>query len=282
MTIGAIIKQVIYDIYCHPKRFILFLLLPYSIIWTVLEPVIYFNPKIHLVGWYKFLLILFVSLIIALVKMKRSTQIDIKVPHSNTTIQLKFGDLFLESDCKVIPVNEFFDSKLGDHVAENSVHGVFINRILGGHENLFDKLVNSELEAMSYELVERKSGNNKKYSIGTTVNVQTHGSTYFLVALCRTDIKTLKAKAEVYELMLALQSLWSKARNCCNGKAISLPLIGGGLSNVDLTPNMLLRLIIISIIAETKKNKITETIRIILHQKYRENVNLDTIKEEFG
>ena len=55
------------------------------------------------------------------------SKIELKVPASDSTIEIKFGDIFTAEGNVVIPVNEYFDGLLGDHVSERSLRGIFID-----------------------------------------------------------------------------------------------------------------------------------------------------------
>ncbi len=82
-------------------------------------------------------------------------------------IEIKYGDLIQDEDHKVISVNKYFDSHIGDNiVARNSLHGQLIEKILGKKEE-FDRLIEKHL--FQYEFTEIKrtnpNGKTKKYPV---------------------------------------------------------------------------------------------------------------------
>ena len=182
----------------------------------------------------------------------------------------------------MIPVNEFFDSKLGEPVSRQSIHGLFISQCFGGHGTSLDTLVDESLKNTPFDAVQRPEGRQKRYPIGTTAVVPVNEDRYFLVVLSKTDLGTLKASADIPELCMALVGLWEQVRISAGGHPVAAPLLGGGLSGVGLPGTQLLQLMILSIVNETKKRKITNDIRIILADDRFDEINLEVIKNNWA
>lgn len=157
----------------------------------------------------------------------------------------------------------------------------FIKTVLAGQSDSFNKLVDNSLKDNQFEVINRSKGREKRYPIGTTAIVDLNDVKYFLVALSKTDIKTLKARADVPELWEALRGLWRSVRNNANGYPINVALMGSGLSGVGLPPEQLLQIMIISVLNEAKRTEITSEIRIILTEDKFEDVDLETIKKDW-
>jgi hypothetical protein len=78
-----------------------------------------------------------------------ATKVSFQFKTTNTKVTLRFGDLFTCKGHIVIPANEFFDSQLGQPVSAKSVHGQFIQRVLGGDSAKFDADVGRSLAGVS-------------------------------------------------------------------------------------------------------------------------------------
>lgn len=265
----------------HRWKSIGFVYCAYAVMWTIVEPIFSFIPSIKPAGYFQYFGLVLLALIFGGWKTLPPKKITIRLKNTNTSIEILFGDMFTQDGHRAIPVNEYFDSEIGDPVSPTSLHGTFIQKILGGRSQTFDELVDKGLSDVPYELTERKKGKNKKFPIGTTLVDSSRNTKYFLVALSRTDIETSKAKADVPELWQALNGLWNKVRTEAGGSPVNLPLIGSGLSAVGLPPQQLLQIIIISILNETKKREITQEIRIVLFDHVFEQVDLDSIKKDW-
>ena len=215
--------------------------------------------------------------------LKRS--IEITSNAFDTSVKVLFGDLFAQDGLKAIPVNEFFDSTVdGDHVSENSLHGVMLKTHWGGNMADWDKQVTEELKNTPpvEEVLDRTApGKPNRYPIGTTAKVSTNGHDFLCVAIARTDTTTLQAAASSDDLNKALRWLLAKARITCSGHALHIPLMGSGLARTGIKPNIIVDLILLAIFEESKQQKITNEIRIVLPENMRKIIDLHTIQKDW-
>jgi hypothetical protein len=261
---------------------VLYAFATYGVLWTIVESFSSYFPRLQPEGLLDYAFLLVVSCSAGLWRAWPAKRLELKIPNSDSSMCIEFGNLFEKEGCIAIQVNEFFDSLLGDHVSLNSLHGQFIRDVLGSQSSAFDALVSKALSNEPFEEVPRKDGNTKRYKIGTTASVDVNGKRYLLFALTRTDIKTLKASASVHELWDALAGLWEALRVCANGNPASIALVGGGLSGVGLPPVNLLQIMMISYSYYTKKNKITSNLSFVLHPSCRDEIDLSSIAEQWG
>lgn len=222
------------------------------------------------------------SLLWGLYRVLPPSGVRIRMKSIDTTVHVEFGDLFKAPGSKAIAVTEFFDSQLGDPVARRSLHGQLIEQMFQDHPERFDNLVNEELRDEPFEEVQRPDGKKKRYEIGTTAVIDVGVEKFFLPALCKTDVSTYKAYCDVPMLLTALDGLWSAVRIRAGGQRVSVPLIGGGLSNIGLPPYQLLQLIILSIVMANKKGHIRSEIHIILASELMEEIDLNTIEGQWS
>ena len=272
-------KGIILGVRKHPWTSLIYFFASFSVLWTLIEGFTHFIPTLDIRGVPSLLAVVTIGIIYSAFRIHRPSSVAFSIAHTNTKIQIKFSDLFGESGVRCIAVNEFFDSELGLPVSENSLHGIFLSRCFGGHPDSFDKIVSDELVDTPSEKVDRKQGKETRYSIGTTVNVTVNSDHYLCFALCRTDITSLKAEADVPMLWQALEGLYSKARHSLGGDPLVLPLVGSGLSGIGLPARDLLDLIVLSIIAESKKKQIATLIKIILTSDLFYEVDLAEVKK---
>jgi len=273
------LKGIIIGIRKHPWTLLVYFFASFSVFWTLIEGLTHFIPTLNIRGVPSLLVVLAIGIVYSVFRIRRPSSVTFSIAHTNTKIQIKFGDLFDEDGVRCIAVNEFFDSELGLPVSRNSLHGIFLSRCFGGHPDSFDKIISDELVDTLAETVHRKQGKERKYSIGTTANVIVNSDRYMCFALCRTDVATLKAEADVPMLWQALEGLYSKARHSLGGAPLVLPLVGSGLSGLDLPARDLLDLIVLSIIAESKKKQIATLIKIILKSDRFDEVDLAEVKK---
>jgi len=265
----------------YPKRFFLALLLGYTFLWSIAEP-LFAILKIDTTNCKGPLLVGYglISLTIAIISIWPKKFVAFKLKNTNTNVEILFGDLFQSEGHKVIPVSQYFDSKIGKPVSPRSVHGLYIQNILGGHANILDDAVNQQLVGKEIEISKRSEGQNKKYPIGTTITISHNSNYYFLFALCESDYDC-KVSCDPSLMLKALDGLWNKVRIEGNGFDINLPLIGSGLSGIGLPPSQLLQLILISLLKFTKEKELACCVKIVLLQNTFESIDLDLIKHNW-
>jgi len=262
----------------------------YSACWALIEPLLSLVPETGLQGWSKYFAFIGVSLVLGLVcgfvlairRHARPSRVAFTIPSTNTTLTILFGDLFGQEGFKAIAVNEFFDSQIGDIISPKSLHGQFIEGQLRGRSSTFNDLVNTDLARYDSDVTSRSQGKKKRYAIGTTAVCDFDQGKYFFVALTRTNLDTHNSSADVPELWQCLLGLWDTVREYAGGHVVNVPLLGGGVSGVGLPDPVLLRLIITSLVNETKKKSITSEVRIILHPDRIESFDLREIQEEWS
>lgn len=205
-----------------------------------------------------------------------SNAIDIK-------IDIFFGDIFKQKGYKAIGVNEFFDSAVDDeHISMDSLHGQMIKRYWNKNVSDWDKQILNGLKDVSFEELNRKSpGKNSKYKIGTTVKTINGENKFLCVALSRTNVDNFQASATSDELRIALTGLLKKARQLCSGDILNIPLLGSGLSRTSIKSNIIVDLILLSIFEESKIEKITNNIRIVLPKEKKNKIDLMNILEDW-
>ena len=263
------------------QDFFVFGFAAYGLLWTCIVSYGFFFPKSKPEGAIWYAAIILVSIVIGFWRCWPTKQIKLPIPASDSTIEIRFGDFFEGVGIVVIPVNEYYDGLLGDHVSENSLHGTFIKDVLGGQSRTFIDLTSEALKSIEAEEVRRESGREKKYPIGTVACVDINEKRFLLAALSRTDLQTLKASATVHELWDCLAGIWQGVRNYSNGDCVKIPLLGSGLSGVGLPPKNLIEIILTSFLYFTKKQKIADKVTLVLSSKLKGEIDLVTIKRSW-
>ena len=208
-------------------------------------------------------------------------KVSFRVPTTNTLVELTFGNLLNEAGDIVVAVNECFDFQLGPVVAPTSLHGQLITTRFQSDESAFRQAVDQALTGKSPSSVQRAVGNPHRYEIGTTALLSMGASHAYLVALTHTDPITHKATADVTDLWTALDGLWKEVRIRSNNRALSVPLIGGGPSGVNLAPQHLLRLLVLSLVTNARQRVITSQVRFVLPEACFDVLDLREIARDW-
>ena len=257
--------------------------------WLIIEPIIGLTGKsIDLTYWQLFgwsaafgIIWLIIDGIWFSGFLKHS--IEIKSNGFDTRIVIKFGDIFQEEGWRAIAVNDFFDSIVDDRfVSSKSLHGILLQKYWAGNIDDWNRQVDQQLTDTPFSSEDRSEGNQKRFTLGTTAAFRKDGNKFLCVALSRTDISNQEAKASSSDLHQAVRGLLQKARSVCGDEPLSIPLMGSGLSRVGIKNNILVDLILTAIFEETKNNKVTSEIRIVLPKDKASEINLASLQKDWS
>jgi hypothetical protein len=281
ITLMRSIKDLRRGVTRHPWKAASYIFTAFSVLFTIIRGVTYFVPGVKIQGPLPLVVVLVISVCYGLRKVWKPSKIEIRIATTNTTIEVLFGDLFEQDGIRAIAVSEFFDSKLGKPVSDKSLHGIFLQKCFGGHQESFDRQVDEELKGVEGKEVAKVEGKTKSFPIGTSALLTVNQDRYLAFAFAKADPETCKAHSDVTMMWVALNQLWQRARIESGGHPLNLPLVGSGLSGLNLPTRDLLNLIILSAITETKAKQVTQKIRIVLHRDRFEELDLREVKEHW-
>ncbi len=258
----------------HPFRAVVEAGLVFGVVWTAADAIDNAYPTLEVNSPAKLGVLVAGCLLVGIVRAVPLRSISHRIGGSNSRLTVRFGDLFNEPGVRVIPVNEFFDAELGEHVSASTLHGQILARLYGGDAHRFIQDVGAKLPAAQGVEVPRPDGRTLRFPLGTAVHTKFNAERYLLLAFARTDVQTRKAHASVQDMWSALEGLWSAARIHSNGSPIALPLLGSGQSGVGLPPQLLLNVIVTAALAETRRQRIASEIVVVVHDDFFSDIDL--------
>lgn len=183
----------------------------------------------------------------------------------------------------MIPVNEYFDTHLGDGIiAPNTIHGKFLAR-LTAHINELRRMIDDQLALKDTlpsnrerTLVEGLPQN--RYPLGTTIRVTINNQTYLLVAVTRFN-ENEHVEVDDSEYMGIMQKMFYSVEQLNDAQTVNIPLIGGGQAGFSYT-NMQLLNIMVQAACLTDRLAVVNGINIILYdgKSIKNSINLNVIK----
>lgn len=286
MVKSSLFNRIILGFRKKPFKALINIFITYAAIWTILDPLISMvSPaEKYFSGELKFFILVFISSLIGL--CRNAVPGEITLQYANSTIKVVFGDLFALDGFKAIPVSRYFyETEVVPTSLQNKIIQMFVQSAEGskGFE-IYTKSLSSALQNTQYQENYRTSTqrNERYYPLGTTAHLELNGKDYILFALTETELKghIPQDNCSVSKMWIALENFWQEARVHSRGKHINLPLIGSGVTGIRLNSNRILEINLLSIAnAIEEGGKITtEEIRIVLHPKYMETVNLDNFQ----
>lgn len=267
----------------HVQDFLLGGFATYGALWLAVESISAFFPSLKPSGLAGYGVLLVLAAIGGLWRASPVKRIEFPIPASDSSFEIRFGNIFEGEGVAVIPVNEYFDGELGNHVSENSLHGQFIRNKLGGQSKTFFDLTSEILAGVVPEESDtvKSSGKCNRYSIGTVAPVDVNDRRYLLVALSHTDPLSLKASATVHDLWTCLAGVWKGIREHSNGQPVRIPLIGSGLSGVGLPTRNVIEIVVTSFLCHTKESKVADGVTLVLPRRLAGHVDLNSIKRSW-
>ncbi|TYC84475.1 hypothetical protein FXB42_11955 [Acetobacterium wieringae] len=201
---------------------------------------------------------------------------------NNSTIEIKYGDLFIEeSDWKAIAFNEYFDTIVDNKIiAQSTLNGMYINRFFADKIDLLDKAIESDSHLSTKVICQnqqRPRGKITKYKLGSVCVVKD----YLLTALTHFD-EDNKAYIDMDEYITFLLSFWEEVDRIYAGKTIAVPVFGSGITRFKkydiVSDQELLELIIWSFKVSRIKFPYPSKVKIVVYDGKRDKINLQELK----
>lgn len=241
--------------------------------------------KFNNYGNCMFIIILFVSAIYSLsFAFIRKDSVTLVI-NKRTKLTIGFGDLFDSKGMIVIPVNEYFDTHLGNGIiAPGTIHGQFLRLFEGRICQLRDQIDNQLRNIQPLKNVRDrdmvKGLPNKRYPLGTSIRIEDKEMTYLLIAVARfnkyehTDVKTS-------DYPLVIQKLFYYIEQLSNNNPVYVPLIGSGQAGYQLSNMQMIRTIIRSA-QNADSMSVVKGINLVLHESCKDVVNLNYVEQQFS
>ena len=240
----------------------LFVEIPYSCVWGIV--------------------ILLASVVWGLCFLRKTKKTKLKL-NKVTDIYIKYDDLFNADGIKVIPVNEYFDTHIGDGIiSPDSLHGQFIRRYFNGREDELSEKIKEQLKR--HTPYDRNRGRNlklqlpeNKYALGTSIRINDGENHFILVALTRFNkYEHVEVKEEEY--IPIVQKMFYYIEQLNDNMPICVPLVGSGQSGFNMSHMQLLNSMLLAT-HNSSRLALNKGLHIILHRATQwKNINLNVIK----
>lgn len=253
----------------------------FGLIWLFIEPVGLFLPEWFQWGWPGYLSLAALSLLIALATNMPRRAISQSLSSPDSMIEIRIGDLFDEPEHLVIGANDVFDTELGEVIRPSSVQGQFLTRIYNNDQARLDadiEVALAPLQRLRTEEPAKLKGKNWRYPVGTTIVLGAGSRRYFLSAYGFMG-NDLRVKSTADAIWSSLSKLWEQVRLKGHGLDIAIPVIGSDLARTNLPRMALIKLIIISFIAASKKEFVARKLTVVIHPKDLDAVDYSALKD---
>jgi len=250
-----------------------------SVVFTTVLTFFDLCQKIKLIIFGCFLGTLLLIYVILLIMANVMTRLKLKI--NNSTVKIKFGDIFKQPNFKVIAFNEYFDTQVDDVIiSKNTLNGKYILQFEQQTDELDTLIANSDYlkERFAGKNPKRKNGKNLKYKLGTIFK----RNDYLFVALTHFD-EYNRANLTLQEYSDCLINMWNEIDILYNGETVSLPLLGSGITrfkDCEVTDQELLEIILWTYRISKVKFTYPSCLNIVLDERKKDKINLYKLKGE--
>lgn len=235
-------------------------------------------------------IVIIVTFIINFLVLKSRDSLCIKI--NQTNIVIKYDNIlenseFLKNTFRVIGVNDYFDTHVGDNVIdENTLHGKYLKKYNESCKDLDERiLADRRLQELAYteDVPGRAYNKIRQYELGSIfLDKETK---CILVALSHFD-ENNNARLTTQELVTCYLKMWAEISIVKESHSIALPLLGYS-SNIQMDTALsaqeiletLLFTLKLSNLQLTLPSKITIVLNKNLKKELKRELNLQRIKE---
>ena len=199
------------------------------------------------------------------------------IKNRDIKIILKVGDFLKEKFAIVVPTNTTFDTKMeNDFISIHSVQGQVQDKYFKNNISTLDCLIEKELENSPFiELTDRKSSKNKKYEIGTTVEINQNGKRFYFLADSDINSKGQTINPSTMNITDALSRLWQHIGEVGHVEPIPIPIIGTGRMGIVSSREEIFKNIIFSFVANNTTKKISTELIVYIRKEDIKKYNID-------
>lgn len=203
-----------------------------------------------------------------------------KIKIRQTTINIKYGDIYNENGRKIIEFNEYFDTQVDDVIiAKKAPDGKFITKY---GKDAIDESINADsrlqlscVEGRNYN--RKQGGKNIKYRLGTVHNFCVNEKEdFFLMAFSKFDEKD-QAFHTFESYVSCLMNLWREIGQLYALNPVVMPLLGSGITRFidgEKTKQELLELIVWTFKQSQVNLKSPASLTIVLDESFKDDINL--------
>jgi hypothetical protein len=223
-------------------------------------------------GSYAFILVMAVSVVLAIMFRRPIRSISVAFPKNDFCVEVRIGDLFEASGAIVISTNTVFESDVaGGKISPESLQGQFTAKYYTGDQNTLIDTINTELKKLD----------GPPYPMGTTVTVNTHGKTFYFVAMAVLNEQG-NASTTLESVKTAISCLWQYVRDSGELQELVVPVIGTARGRLTVTRKKMIEIIAESFVNASLEDKFTDRLVIMVHPEdaKRFQVNLYDIKDD--
>lgn len=209
------------------------------------------------------------------------TRIEYKLLNRDYVVEVRIGDLFSGDNDVVVSTNTTFDTNMANGlISTESLQGQVATRFFNSNTSDIDVQLDRQLRAVEHVERQDAPGKTKEYPIGTVARVESHGRTFYFVAMARLSPEGT-ASSSLREIEDALESLWRFITARGELKPLSISVMGTGRGRTGYPRKKMVERIAQSFAEGSRDRVFAPRLTIVVRPEDAENfgVNLYEIRD---
>jgi len=241
--------------------------------WLLIESLDFFDVYTRdQYGSYGFIVVMAAAVAILFRRPIRS--IVVSFPRNDFCVEVRIGNIFDAAGAIMVSTNTTFESDVaGGKISPDSLQGQFTARYYTGDQNTLIETIKTELNGLD----------GPPYPMGTTIPVNTHGKTFYFVAMAELNEQGT-ASTTPQSVEKAMDGLWRYVRESGELQELIVPVIGTARGRLEIPRKKMIEKIAESFVNASLDRKFTDRLVIIVHpgDAKRFQINLYDIKDNLN
>lgn len=225
-------------------------------------------------GSFAFFWVMGIATVLAIIFRRPIRYIEFSFPERDFCLEVRIGDIFDAAGAIMISTNTVFESDVaGGKISPDSLQGQFTAKYFTGDQNTLITMIEEGLKDLS----------GPPYPMGTTVPVNTHGKTFYFVAMAELNAQGTASTTQS-AVEQAMKGLWSYVRESGELQELVVPVIGTARGRIKVPRKKMIERIAESFATASTEAKFTDRLVIMVRPEDAKNfqVNLYDIKDHLN
>jgi len=244
-------------------------------LWLFIESLDFFNIYTRdQYGSYAFFWVIAISTMLAIIFRRPIRSIEIAFPENDFCLEVSIGNVFDATGAVMVCTNTVFESDVaGGKISPDSLQGQFTARYFTGDQNTLISLIEEGLKGID----------GPPYHMGATVAVNTHGKTFYFVAMAKLNEQGT-ASTTLQAVEQAMSGLWEYVRDSGELQELVVPVIGTARGRMKISRKKMIEKIAESFANASIVGKFTDRLVIMVYPEdaKRFQINLYDIKDHLN
>lgn len=243
--------------------------------WLLIESLDFFGVYTRdQYGSYGFIVVMAAAVAVAILFRRPIRSIVVSFTRNDFCVEVRIGNIFDAAGAIMVSTNTIFESDVaGGKISPDSLQGQFTARYYTGDQNTLIETIKTELNGLD----------GPPYPMGTTIPVNTHGKTFYFVAMAELNEQGT-ASTTPRSVEKAMDGLWRYVRESGELQELVVPLIGTARGRLEIPRKKMIEKIAESFFNASLDRKFTDRLVIMVHPEdaKRFQINLYDIKDNLN